>query len=61
LFCRHANPEDLAEKILELKNNPPLRQKIAEGGYHLFLEQCTPKIIVKKLLADLDRLFLEKK
>ncbi|AXI24802.1 glycosyl transferase family 1 [Methanofervidicoccus sp. A16] len=50
LFVEHANPEDLAEKILELKENEKLREKIAEGGYKVFKERCTPKVIGKELL-----------
>lgn len=42
LFCRAADPQDLADKILELKNNPALRQRIAENGYKLFKEKLTP-------------------
>ena len=50
LFVEHANPEDLAEKILELKDNEKLREKIAEGGYRVFKERCTPQVIGKELI-----------
>jgi glycosyltransferase involved in cell wall biosynthesis len=57
LFCRHADPDDLAEKIMELKNSPDLREKIARGAYELYQSQCTPKVIAKQLLADLEKQF----
>lgn len=53
LFCRYADSEDLAAKIMELKNNDELRNKIAQGGYELFQERATPKIIAKRLLSEL--------
>lgn len=49
LLCRVADPEDLAAKIRELKNDPILREHIAQGGYRLFQEQATPNIIGKQL------------
>lgn len=53
LLCRPADPEDLAEKILELKNDPDLRERIARGGYELFKEKLTPKVLVSGLLGEL--------
>ncbi len=49
LLCRPADPQDLADKILELKSNRELREKIAENGYHLFKEKLTPRKIVAEL------------
>jgi len=50
LLCRHADSQDLADKILELKSNAELRSKIAQGGYELFQRRATPKIIGANLL-----------
>ena len=50
LLCEKNNPEDLAAKILMLKNNPELKNKIAEEGYKLFLEKLTPKKIGQDLV-----------
>lgn len=50
LFARVADPKDIAQKILELKNNPELRKKIAENGYKLYKEKLTPKVLGKELL-----------
>jgi glycosyltransferase involved in cell wall biosynthesis len=55
LFCERGNGEDLAEKILLLKNDPKLRDAIADNAYRLFKERLTPKIIVKELLDDISR------
>ncbi|MBI4812186.1 glycosyltransferase [Candidatus Falkowbacteria bacterium] len=54
LFCRHADPEDLAAKILELKNNEELKNKIARGGYELFQKRAAPRIVAKNLLSELE-------
>lgn len=55
LFCRPADPEDLAAKIRTLKNNPGLLEKIAAGGYKLFREKLRPEIIAaefEKILRE---------
>ncbi len=53
LFCRYADPEDLAAKILELKDDDELRNKIAQGGYELFQKCAMPRVIAKNLLKRL--------
>lgn len=50
LLVNLADPEDLAKKILELKNNPELRKKIAENGYTLYKEKLIPKALGRELL-----------
>lgn len=50
LFVKRADANDLAEKILELKNNQELRKKIAENGYKLYQEKLNPKVLGKELL-----------
>lgn len=49
LFVRPADAGNLAEKILQLKNDSALRKRIAEEGYRLFLDNLTPKILGKQL------------
>lgn len=55
LLCQLADPEDLAAKIKELKNNQELRQKIAQNGYSIFLEKSRPQILAKDLLKIISR------
>ncbi len=50
LFCNLADSEDLADKILELKNDPILSRNIAEGGFELYQRKLTPKAIGRELL-----------
>ena len=44
------NAEDLAAKILELKNDKQLRKKIADNCYQLYLNNLLPKEVVKELI-----------
>lgn len=37
------NPDDLAKKILYLRDNPRILQKVAENGYQLYKERLTSK------------------
>lgn len=53
LLCWRADARDLADKILELKNNRQLREKIADGAYELFTKKATPEIIGQNLLESL--------
>lgn len=53
LFCRRADPRDLADKILELCNDAKLREHIAEGGYLLFQQKAIPEKIGAELMRIL--------
>lgn len=53
LLSNVADSADLAQKILLLKNNSELRNRIAENGYKLYKEKLTPKILVQQLIKDL--------
>ncbi|OHA94174.1 MAG: hypothetical protein A3E02_00820 [Candidatus Zambryskibacteria bacterium RIFCSPHIGHO2_12_FULL_38_34] len=50
LFVNAADPKDLAEKILILKNDPGLMGRIAENGYKLYKERFTPKKLAKDII-----------
>lgn len=61
LLVNLADPKDLADKILELKNNPGLGKKIAENGYKLYQEKLTPAVLGKELLNLCLQLIKERK
>jgi glycosyltransferase involved in cell wall biosynthesis len=50
LFVNPADPQDLADKILMLKNSPDLAKKIGENGYKLYKQKFTPKILASQIL-----------
>jgi len=50
LFVNPADPKDLAEKILMLKNNSDLMKKIGDNGYELYKQKFTPKMLAKDIL-----------
>lgn len=56
LLTELGDPSDLAKKIMELKNNPELKEKIARNGYRLFREELTPRVTVKKLVERISTL-----
>lgn len=56
LLVNPADEQDLAEKILELKNNPELRKKIAENGYKLFKEKLNRKVLTEELIKILEEI-----
>jgi glycosyltransferase involved in cell wall biosynthesis len=53
MLCKRGDENDLAEKILLLKNNKALKDKIAENSYKLFSENFTPRVIASDLIKDL--------
>jgi len=57
MFCNLANSKDLADKILELKNNDNLRNEIAQSGYELFKEVAVPSRVVLPLVRFLRSTF----
>ena len=48
-LCKQCNPKAIAKSILNLKNNPELRKRIASEGHKLYKKFCTPAIIGKQL------------
>ncbi|HUV13198.1 MAG TPA: glycosyltransferase [Acidobacteriota bacterium] len=44
-LCRVAEPASLAAAIGQLVSDDALRVQLAENGYRLFLEQCSPAVI----------------
>lgn len=55
LLCKMADAQDLANKIMFLKNNKELRDKIGAGGYRLFQSQLSSDILVRQLISILER------
>lgn len=55
LLVRPANPADLAEKILYLKNNSNIAKKIGENGHALYKSKFTPKILALRILTLLSQ------
>lgn len=52
-LCERANPESLAQSILDLKRNPGIRQKLAETGYRIFSENFTVAALGKRFKQHL--------
>jgi glycosyltransferase involved in cell wall biosynthesis len=50
LLTKQEDPEDLAEKILQLKQEPNLLENIALAGHNIYLNKLQPKQIVKELI-----------
>lgn len=54
ILCKPASGANLAEKILLLKNNNVLQERIARGGYELFDAKLRPATLVNQLLTELN-------
>ncbi len=48
-FVDPADSSALAKAILKLKEDHNLRQQIAEGGYQVFLKNCTQEVLRRRL------------
>jgi glycosyltransferase involved in cell wall biosynthesis len=53
VFCKAGDPDDLAEKIRELKADPALLDRIARGGHELSSTMLRPADIVGRLIESL--------
>ena len=51
LLCEGGNAQDLAEKILLLKEKQTLQKKIAANGYHIFMQKLQPHMIVGDIIG----------
>ena len=56
LLCKRANSQDLADKILLLKNDIELSKKIANGAYYVYHNSATPNILGTQLKNILNTL-----
>ena len=52
-YCNLTDAQDLANKILELKNNPALLNRVAENGYRLYDTTLRSEILARDLLYSL--------
>ena len=50
LLCEMGNEIDLAEKIIMLKNNREMKDRLAKNGYVFFKKNLTPKLVTKDLI-----------
>ncbi len=50
ILVNSKDEKDLANKILELKNNKELRNKISQNLYKLYQEKLTPQYIVQQII-----------
>ena len=46
------NPNDLAKKILYLRDNPEMLQKVAENGYKFYKEKLTSKHLAQEVVEN---------
>ena len=53
VFCRAADPRDLADKILYLKDKPALRKQLGENAYKMYLDKFNPKALGRELVLIL--------
>jgi glycosyltransferase involved in cell wall biosynthesis len=49
-FVNPADPKDLADRILELKNNPILLDQVSKNELALFKEKFSPKVLAENIL-----------
>lgn len=55
-LVKTADSKDLARAIIELKNNPGLRNKLAENGYKKFKENASHKVLGGRLLEIINEI-----
>jgi len=54
VLCSPENPTDLADKIIELKNNNKLRKKIATNAHQLYVDKLSPKKIGEQITKTIN-------
>ncbi len=56
MLCNMADPESLANAILEIKNNNELRENIGQNAFETFEAHASPEAIGRELLKSLSKL-----
>ena len=56
VLAKMADSQDLADKILLIKNNKELSNKISDNAYQLFQKTSTPKILGRELLNTINEI-----
>ena len=56
ITCKPADPRSLADRILWIKNNYLLAEKVAENGYKLYQDQLKSHILAQNLLDRIRQL-----
>ncbi len=57
LMSPMGDPEALAQRLLTMRDDPQLRQRLAEAGHEIFLERCTSEQMARAILGDLGKRF----
>ncbi len=55
-LCKASSSKDLARVIIDLKNSPELRTKIAENGHKLYVKNFTPMAVGKQLIKYIEEI-----
>lgn len=55
-LVKQADPKAIVAALIELKNNPILRIKIAENGHKMFIKKFTPKAVGKQLVEYIEEI-----
>ncbi|MDD2778264.1 MAG: glycosyltransferase [Methanocellales archaeon] len=55
LLVEMANADALADAILELRDEEKLREKIAEGGYRIYRDKCSPEVIGREVKEIIEK------
>jgi len=56
IMVNPADPKDLSEKIMQIKNELSAAQKIGDNGLDLYKSNFTPDILAKKIISLLENL-----
>ncbi len=56
LFVKAANPESLADGIIKLKDNPALRENLAQNGFSKFAKFSSPDVLGRELIKVIKEL-----
>ncbi len=59
ILCEMANPKEIANSILLLKEDESLKKKISKKGYELFKEKFSTRVIGKEVKKILKRIILQ--
>ena len=61
LLCEKENPNDFAQKAIKILKDENLKNTLIENGYNHLLKNFTKEVIAKKMLNEIEKVYLDNK
>jgi glycosyltransferase involved in cell wall biosynthesis len=61
ILCEKENAQAFADAVMQLVNNPAIKERMINDGYKYLVENFTKEVIAEKMLNELKKVYIGKK